>query len=210
MASPPFGPALRQAMADRMERFARRTAASQAKYPRGAAVTITVLPGEKGEPCFVLTQRAFHLDHHPGQYALPGGKIEPGESATEAALRELEEEVGVRTAPGDVLGLLDDFVTRSGFLMIPVVVWLAEDQPLVPDPSEVHAVHRVPFAELDHPDLPILTPIPQSDRPVLSLPLVGTHVFAPTAAILYQAHEVLFHGRETRVAHFEQPLFAWR
>lgn len=205
-----FGPALRAHLAARLERFPRRAVDPRTARPLGAAVALALLPGADGEPSFVLTQRAFHLSHHPGQFALPGGKIEPGENATEAALREMEEEIGVRAGPGDVLGLLDDYVTRSGFLMTPVVVWLAVAPPLTPDPAEVHAAHRVPFAALDHPDVPVLTPIPQSDRPVLSLPLVGTQVFAPTAAILYQAHEVLFRGRDTRVAHFEQPVFAWQ
>ena len=207
-----FGPALRQQLAEHLERFPRRAleAPADPRKARGAAVAVALLPDPAGEPSFVLTQRAFHLPYHPGQFALPGGKIEEGEDAVQAALREMEEEISVRARPRDVLGLLDDFMTRSGFRITPVVIWLGEDPSLIPNPEEVRAIHRVPFAALDRPDVPILTPVPRSEHPILALPLVGTHVFAPTAAILYQAYEVLFQGRDTRVAHYEQPRFAWR
>ena len=176
-----------------------------------AAVAVTVVM-HGGDACFVLTRRAAHLPRHPGQWSLPGGRIDEGESVEEAARRELLEEVGIRTEPSDVLGRLDDFATRSGFVMTPVVVWGGEEPALAPDPSEVAAAYLVPLRELDRPEVPRLTPIPESDRPVLSIPLpwVGTEVFAPTAAILYQLREVVLHGRHTPVAHYEQPLFAWR
>ena len=68
----------------------------------------------------------------------------------------------------------------------------------------------MPLAELERPDVPRLRQIPESERPVISVPLLGTHIHAPTAAILFQLREVALHGRATRVAHFEQPVFAWR
>ena len=71
-------------------------------------------------------------------------------------------------------------------------------------------MYRVPLAELERPDVPRLRPIPESERPVISVPLLGTHIHAPTAAILYQLVEVAIRGRDTRVSHFEQPVFAWR
>ena len=173
-------------------------------------MVVAVTGDPRGRPCFILTRRALHLKRHAGQFALPGGKLDPGETFQQAALREMHEEVGVEATPGDVLGLLDDYPTRSDWVMRPVVVWAGCEPTLVPDPSEVADAYQVPFSELDQPGVPVLTPAPKGDHPVLSLPLAGTMVFAPTAAILYQALQVAFLGRETRVAHFEQPRFAWR
>jgi 8-oxo-dGTP pyrophosphatase MutT (NUDIX family) len=176
---------------------------------RAAAVTLALVPGDDGRPCFVLTRRAPRLRAHGGQWALPGGRLDEGESPETAALRELAEEVGLPAAPGDVLGRLDDYPTRSGFVITPVVVW-GDAGRLEPNPHEVAAVYRVPLAELDRPDVPRMRAIPESDRPVISIPLLGTFIHAPTAAVLYQLREVAVWGRHTRVSHYEQPVFAWR
>lgn len=202
-----FGGPLRRRVADHLARFPRRALSEDERRP--AAVALALVPGESGRACFVLTLRGA-LRRHTGQFALPGGRLDPGETAPQAALRELAEEVGLPASPADVLGLLDDYPTRSGFVITPVVVWAAGAGKLVPDPGEVAAVFRVPLAELEGPEVPLLTSIAESDRPVLSLPLLGTEVFSPTAAILYQLREVALHGRPTRVAHYEQPVWAWR
>lgn len=182
-------------------------------YPRSclkaAAVAVTLVADDLQRPCFVLTRRAARLRSHSRQWALPGGSIDHGETATQAALRELEEEVGLALGPDRVLGLLDDYPTRSGFVITPVVVWARRDAELVPNPAEVAEVYRIPVADLDHPEVPQLRRIPESPRPVISIPLLGTNVHAPTAAVLYQLREVAIWGRSTRVAHFEQPVFAW-
>jgi len=157
-----------------------------------------------------MTQRAAGLRAHARQYALPGGRIEAGEDAVDAALREAEEEVALSCGRADVLGLLDDYVTRSGFVITPVVVWGPPGARLVPDPSEVAAVYLPPVADLDHPDAPRLIAIPESDQPVIQMPMLGEWIHAPTAAVLYQFREVVLHGRDTRVARFEQPTWAWR
>jgi len=173
-------------------------------------VAVVLLPDPSGRACFVLTRRAGGLRHHAGQWALPGGRIDPGETPEDAARRECAEEVGLVLAPGALLGRLDDYTTRSGFVITPVVAWCDAPAVLTPDPEEVAEIHRVPLAELDRPGVPHLRRIPESERPVISIPLVGTHIHAPTAAILFQLREVAVWGRATRVAHYEQPVFAWK
>ena len=187
-----------------------RVAVSPQEELRSAAVVVALLPGENNELSFVLTRRTSRLSSHTGQWALPGGRLEPGESIEVAALRELEEEVGLAPPSSAILGLLDDYPTRSGYNITPVVVWCEPDSVLKPDPGEVAEVYRVALAELEHPETPRLRTIPESDRPVISLPLIGHDIHAPTAAVLYQFREVAVHGRSTRVSHFEQPVFAWR
>lgn len=177
---------------------------------RRAAVAIALAPDPDGEACFLLTKRAPRLRAHSGQWALPGGRLDDGESETEAVLRELQEEVGVSLDEASVLGILDDYPTRSGYCITPVVLWCGAEVAVVPNPDEVAEVYHVRLAELERSDVPRVRSIPQSDRPVLSFPLLGTHIHAPTAAVLYQLREAALHGRPTRVAHFDQPVFAWR
>jgi 8-oxo-dGTP pyrophosphatase MutT (NUDIX family) len=176
---------------------------------RAAAVALALVADDEGHACFLLTRRAARLRAHAGQWALPGGRLEPGEAPGDAALRELAEEVGLVRSPDAVLGFLDDYATRSGFVITPVVVWGGDGAELTPDPAEVAAVYRVRLAVLEDPRVPQLRRIPESDRPVISIPMVDSDVHAPTAAIVYQLREVALHGRATRVAHFEQPVFAW-
>jgi 8-oxo-dGTP pyrophosphatase MutT (NUDIX family) len=205
---PSFGPALASSV--RAHLAAHERLAVPLDGRRHAAVAVTLVADDEEAACFLLTRRAPRLSSHAGQWALPGGRVEAGESAVEGALRELAEEVGLIAAPSAVLGCLDDYPTRSGYVITPVVVWAGENAILAPDPSEVASVHRVPLSVLEHPDVPHLRQIPESDRPVISIAMIGHHVHAPTAAIVYQLREVALHGRATRVDHFEQPVFAWR
>lgn len=177
---------------------------------RRAAVAQVLLYDEEGRACFLITRRAATLRKHTGQWALPGGRLDAGETAERAALRELQEEVGLVLEEGRVLGALDDYGTRSGFIITPVVVWGGLVGELTPNPSEVAKIFRVPLDDLEGPDVPRLISIPESDRPVIQLPLLGTLIHAPTAAVVYQMREVVVHGRPTRVNHFEQPVWAWR
>ena len=174
---------------------------------RAASVAVCVLL-RQDVPCLLLTKRAAGLRNHSGQWALPGGSRDPRESAQETALRELHEETGVAAEMGDVLGSLDDYATRSGFLITPVVVWGGLAGTLVRQSSEVARIHLIPLADFDHP--PELLRIPQSPAPVLRLKLLRGHVYAPTAAVIHQFCQLALHGLTTRVAHFEQPVFAWR
>lgn len=204
----PFAPSLRHRVASNLGAFLRRELPLEGR--RAAAVAVALVSERKADrACFVLTVRTA-LGRHSGQFALPGGRRDPGETPEQAALRELREEVGLALAPGDVLGLLDDYPSRSGFVITPVVVWGEGAGVLEPDPGEVAAVFRVGLDELDRPEQPILESILESDRPVLSLSIRGHQVFAPTAAILYQFLEVALRGRSTRVADYEDPVFAWR
>jgi 8-oxo-dGTP pyrophosphatase MutT (NUDIX family) len=160
--------ALRRWVESRLERFPWKEIEDPAA--RRAAVAATLAPDEEGRACFLLTRRSAKLNRHGGQWALPGGRIDDGESAAEAALRELEEELGLALDSRSILGRLDDFATRSGFVITPVVVWCEDFRELRPDPHEVARAYRVPFVDLDRPDVPILTSIPESDRPVLRHP----------------------------------------
>lgn len=162
------------------------------------------------QAAFILTTRAAKLSSHAGQRAFPGGRIDPGETVEQAALRELEEEVGLRLDSSRVLGRLDDYATRSGYVISPVVVWGGSNTRLKPNPGEVDQIHRVPLDELLREDVPILEAIAESEHPVIKMPLGDEWFAAPSAAIAYQFREVALLGRGTRVAHYEQPYFAWK
>lgn len=175
---------------------------------RQASVALCVLTAADGD-VLLITRRARELSSHAGQWALPGGRRDPGESAEDAALRELHEETGLLLGADAVLGLLDDYVTRSGYVMTPVVVWGgAPPVQLAGAASEVTRVYQIPLADLDVE--PELLTIPESDAPVIRLPLLDRFLHAPTAAIIYQFCRVALHGAEQRVAHFDAPVFLWR
>jgi mutator protein MutT len=203
-----FHEALRARVRANLEQFERRPIAPDGRRP--AAVAVVLLADDEGRACFLLTRRTATLRAHARQWALPGGRIDAGETPERAALRELREEVGLALEPSSVLGLLDDYGTRSGFIITPVVAWAGEWVELAPNPAEVAHVYRVPLAELDKPDVPRLISIPESDRPVIQVPVMSSLIHAPTAAVIYQVREVVVHGRSTRVAHFEQPTWAWK
>ena len=216
--------ALRQLLADRLAAWPRH-APDEAGLKRAAVALVVTdegtgadLDGVAGPPlaghwstraALILTKRAAHLRRHAGQWALPGGRIDNDETPEQTALRELAEEVGLQLSATDVLGRLDTFITRSGFAMTPVVVWAGEARLLVPDPAEVASIHRIAVAEFLRADAPILEVLEGSEHPVLKMPLGDNWIAAPTAALIYQFREVCLLGRATRVAHFEQPKFAW-
>ncbi len=174
---------------------------------RRAAVTVALVAGEDGMASVVMCRRG-RVGSHQGQWGLPGGRIDSGESAEQAAVREMGEEVGL-TSPL-VLGRLDDYVSRSGFHITPFVAWCAGQVPAVTSPEEIRSVHRFGLSELIRADSPRWVHIPESDRPVLQLPIEDWFVHAPTAAVLYQFAEVVLRGRTTRVDQVEEPVFAWR
>lgn len=100
----------------------------------------------------VLTHRTNHLPHHPGQVCFPGGRIEPGDESPEAtALRETEEEIGLEPRRVRLIGRLDPYVTRTGFMVTPVVGVVRPPLAVTPDPHEVAEVFEVPLSFLLDP-----------------------------------------------------------
>lgn len=158
----------------------------------------------------LLTKRSSKLRRHAGQWALPGGRVDGGETVEQTAIREMEEEVGLKLSQAQIIGRLDDFATRSGFVMTPIVFWAGQLPALQLNPLEVDSAHRIPISEFTRQDAPMLSESSHSDAPVLRMPIGDTWIAAPTAAILLQFREVCMYGKHTRVAHYEQPEFAWK
>ena len=216
----PFADTTRRNIAGLCASFARLPASTPVQLTdpglKRAAVAIVLVEAEdvakgtaKKGTALVLTRRASGLRSHGGQWALPGGRCDEGETPVAAALRELHEELGLELAPAHVLGLLDDYPTRSGYLITPVVVWSAKDAVITPSPDEVASVHRIALEDIERADAFDFTLIPESTRRVIRFRCGGQLIHAPTAALIYQFREVLA-GRDTRVAVLEQPVFAWR
>jgi 8-oxo-dGTP pyrophosphatase MutT (NUDIX family) len=204
----PFNEATRRNIAERCAAFARLEAGDVSGLKR-AAVAIVLVEAATGGTAFLLTLRARGLRAHSNQWALPGGRCDEGETPVKAALRELHEELGLELGEGDVLGMLDDYPTRSGYLVTPVVAWALDSAKLSPNPAEVRSVHRIALGDVERPDAFDFVSIPESDRRVIRFRHAGQFIHAPTAALIYQFREVL-DGRDTRVAELEQPVFAWK
>lgn len=234
-ALPPFGAALRVHLAANLERHERweipvgeRRHAAVALVvvdsdPAAHADDVAEVPGSDGlelsgsiagsaggSAAVLLTRRTAGLRAHASQWALPGGRLDDGERPLDAARRELHEELDLDLPETAVVGVLDDYATRSGYVITPYVFWGGADPALQPHPDEVLSVHRVAFSELCRPDSPRFVAIPQSDRPVVQLPIGGDLIHAPTGAILLQFRRVAIEGTLERVADYEQPVFAWR
>lgn len=216
-----FDDALRQKISNRLDCFDVQTLSADGLTR--AAVTFAIIACEDdpaighidhdveccGQAGFLLTTRSAKLSSHAGQRAFPGGRLDAGETVEQAALRELREEVGISLDRNCILGRLDDYATRSGYLISPVVVWIEDLSDLNPNPDEIAIVHQVPLQELLRDEAPILDLGMPGNPPALRMPLGDDWFAAPSAAIAYQFREVALLGRHTRVAHFDQPRFAW-
>jgi 8-oxo-dGTP pyrophosphatase MutT (NUDIX family) len=205
----PFSPQFREILTAACVSFP-RVVHEDAELKR-AAVAITLVEADdgSGQTAFLLTRRAAGLRAHAGQWALPGGRCDPGETLEQAALRELEEELGLTVPPQNVLGVLDDYPTRSGYAITPVVVWLDDAGEIRPNPQEVASAHHFRLDHIRHDAAVEFETIPETPRPVIRLHLGEHDIHAPTAALIYQLRELVA-GRITRVADLDQPVFAWR
>ncbi|MFI7004639.1 NUDIX hydrolase [Nocardia sp. NPDC050175] len=190
---------------------------------RRAAVLLCVVGESDGAPSVVVIRRAYR-GRNAGQWGLPGGRLDEGETAEQAVLRELHEELGLTATSADLLGRLDDFPAASGFVITPFVAALPDTAELKPSPDEVHSVHLVRLTRLAADDVPHWVArheaVPQSELrgPATSVPEdvgllqmrlgEGMTIHAPTGALLWQFREVVLLGRDhanARVAHFTQP-----
>src|SRR5262245_20569836 len=207
----PFTDKFRDEVERRCAIFARLSTSGPAAELKPAAVTIVLTRADdgSGETALLLTRRTHRLRAHGGQWALPGGRCDPGETVVEAALRELSEELSLRIEASAVLGILDDYPTRSGYLITPIVAWAGLDPVLQLNASGGASGQWVALRGSMRPDADHFIAIPESDRRVIRLHVNGAAIHAPTAALVYQFRELLA-GRITRVTDLEQPVFAWR
>lgn len=169
---------------------------------RRATVAI-VVHRHGGEFGIWVIERAKGLRENPGQYALPGGRSEPGEDVIATGLRELAEETGVVLQRDDVMGRLDDYVTRTGYLISTIVCWVDGYPRAQPNPEEVASAYFVPLADLLV--TPRFRPDPETGMRLIEFPLLGVVIHAPTGAVLHQFAEVVLRGRPTRVATLAEP-----
>lgn len=159
--------------------------------PPGARPSAVLIPiyDEGAGAVVVLTRRAQHLRSHKGEVSFPGGRQEAGESPREAALRESEEETGLRPSEVAIVGELDPLATFSSQSLIVPYVGLLENRPdLVAQESEVEAILHVPLADLLHDEAfrEEQWRFAEGYHPLYFFEIVGDTIWGATARILHQ------------------------
>lgn len=162
--------------------------------PRPAAVLMALATAADGELSIIFTERSAHLKKHAGQIALPGGKLESGENPVDAALREAEEEIALPPAAVEVLGTTVPYLTRTGFLVVPVLGFLRAPVTLRPHPGEVAAVFTAPFRRVmtlqNHRE--VTFEAGGATRTVHEVMVGERRIWGVTAGILRLVHEKLY------------------
>ncbi|TMC35080.1 MAG: CoA pyrophosphatase, partial [Chloroflexi bacterium] len=179
---------IRATISENLRSFERRES-PRSLAPAAVAIVLVTMDGIPSVPMF---QRPLNMSRHAGQMALPGGRVHAGETVEECAIREVYEELGLVLDRADVLGLLDDFDTQSGFTITPVVIWSAADvSDLKPSKDEVLKVFVTGVPEIRE----TVAVAALGSTQEFSLRFRRVEVFAPTAAILFQFSEVALDGR---------------
>jgi 8-oxo-dGTP pyrophosphatase MutT (NUDIX family) len=159
----PFNAATRTMIETRLAAFTRIDEGQYASGLKRAAVALVMVEAAPElETSLLLTLRASGLRAHSNQWAPPGGRCDPGETPVQAAIRELREELGLQLTQDDVVGVLDDYPTRSGYLITPVVMWARDSVQLMPNPDEVASVHRIALSQIARPQGSISLPFPRA------------------------------------------------
>ncbi|WP_292051291.1 CoA pyrophosphatase [Brevundimonas sp. UBA5866] len=164
---------------------------------RPAAVLIAVMDRADG-PTVLMTRRSDSLASHTGQIAFPGGRLDPGETAVEAALREAWEEVGLDPQLVEILGVGDGYETGTGFAVTPVVGWLKGEPVLKPSPAEVAEVFEAPWSFLMDPAnhrREYYEPEGQPRRWFWAMPYREHYIWGVTAGILRRLCDRLYEGK---------------
>ena len=177
---------------------------------RHAAVALTIVAGDTAGDgaSMLLTRRTSKLNKHAGQWALPGGRLDPGEEPMQAALREMYEEVNLTLDGSHFLGRLDDISSRSGYVISPFVFWAEDTSAMRPNPDEVASIHRIPLRLFDGVDAVQFIDVEGQTEKLLRLQLGDNRIHSPTGAFLLQLWEVGVHGRQTRVKQHLHPDWA--
>jgi 8-oxo-dGTP pyrophosphatase MutT (NUDIX family) len=177
---------------------------------RHAAVALTVVAGDTPEDgaSMLLTRRTSKLNKHAGQWALPGGRVDPGEDPFQAALREMYEEVNLTLDDSHFLGRLDDISSRSGYVISPFVFWAEDLSAMEPNPDEVASIHCIPLRFFEGDDAIQFIDVDGQTEKMLRLQLGPNRIHSPTGAFLLQLWEVGVNGRQTRVKQHLHPDWA--
>lgn len=154
--------------------------------PAAVLIAVTDRPDSAGGPGVILTHRPDTMRAHPGQAAFPGGKLDPGEDAVTAALREAHEELGLHPRHVQVIGTSDPFRTRTGYDITPVLAVVPPDLPLVPNPDEVREWFEPPLAFVLDPAnrLPRTVDWEGSQRTYFEIMWQHHRIWGVTAAII--------------------------